>query len=126
MNIRKKILLIEDEPNMIELVTMRLEANGYEVISAIDGEKGFIMAKSEGPDLIILDLMLPKLDGYKVCGMLKEDSRYQKIPIIILTGRAQKEDILLGEEVGCDAYIKKPFEPQMLLMKIEELIERGV
>ena len=106
---KKKILLVEDEKVLIETVTLRLEANGYEVIPAYDGFEGLEKAKKEKPDLIILDLMLPKMDGYKVCGLLKADTRYNKIPIIMFTARAQESDKKMGKEVGADAYITKPF-----------------
>jgi len=119
---KKKILLVEDEKVLMETVTLRLEDNGYEVISAYDGFKGLEKAKKEKPDLIILDLMLPKMDGYKVCGLLKADTRYNKIPIIMFTARAQESDKKMGKEVGADAYITKPFEPQALLAKINELL----
>ena len=80
--------------------------------------------EQEKPDLIILDLMLPKMDGYKVCGLLKNDARYARIPIILFTARAQEENVKMAEEVGADAYIMKPFEAQTLLGKIDELIKR--
>ncbi len=120
---KKKILLVEDEKVLIETVTLRLEAFGYEVISAYDGFEGLEKAKKEKPDLIILDLMLPKMDGYKVCGLLKADTRYNKIPIIMFTARAQESDKKMGKEVGADAYITKPFEPQALLEKIRYLLK---
>ena len=120
---KKKILLVEDEKVLMETVTLRLEDNGYEVISAYDGFKGLEKAKKEKPDLIILDLMLPKMDGYKVCGLLKADTRYNKIPIIMFTARAQESDKKMGKEVGADAYITKPFEPQALLEKIRHLLK---
>jgi DNA-binding response OmpR family regulator len=100
----------------------RLRANGYEVMSVGDGLTALEMAKREKPDLIILDLMLPKMDGYKVCALLKKDARYAKIPIILFTAKAQDEDKRVGEEAGADAYIVKPFEPQGLLTKIQELV----
>jgi len=118
----KKILIVDDEDGIVKLVKMYLEYNHYEVITAGDGQEGLDKAKSDGPDLIILDLMLPKINGYKVCGLLKKDSRYAKIPIILFTAKAQEKDIKLGEEVGADAYIIKPFEPEILLSKIKELI----
>ncbi len=121
---KKKILLVEDEKVLIETVTLRLEAFGYEVISAYDGFEGLEKAKKEKPDLIILDLMLPKMDGYKVCGLLKADTRYNKIPIIMFTARAQESDKKMGQDVGADAYITKPFEPQLLLEKIRELLKK--
>jgi len=122
---KKKILLVEDEKVLIETVTLRLEANGYEVISAYDGFAGLGKAKKEKPDLIILDLMLPKMDGYKVCGLLKADTRYNKIPIIMFTARAQESDKKMGKEVGADAYITKPFEPPVLLEKIRQLLKES-
>ena len=117
----KKILLVDDEAALVEMMKMRLEANGYEVISAYDGEEALEKAKKEGPDIIILDLMLPKLDGYKVCRLLKFDEKYKSIPIIMLTARAQKSDVEMGSKVGADAYITKPFEASILLGKIKEL-----
>lgn len=119
----KKILLVDDEPQILLLLESRLKANGYDVLSATDGLAALEMAKREKPDMIILDLMLPKMDGYKVCGLLKKDARYAKIPILLFTARAQEEDKKLGEEVGADAYVTKPFEPAVLLSKIQELLK---
>lgn len=119
----KKILLIEDEQDMVYAMALELEANKYEVITASDGLKGLEKAKKEKPDLIILDIMLPKMDGYKVCGLLKADTRYSKIPIIMFTAKAQEEDMRLGKEVYADAYVTKPFESKVLLGKIEELLK---
>jgi len=119
----KKILLVDDEKELVEMIKMRLEASGYEVIPAYDGQEALDKAKREKPDLIILDLMLPKMDGYKACGLLKADTRYNKIPIIMFTARAQDSDIKMGEEVGADAYITKPFETEILLGKIKELLK---
>lgn len=120
---KKRLLLVDDEKDLVETVKFRLEANNYEVLTADDGSEGLDKAKKEKPDLIILDLMLPKMDGYKVCGLLKADVRYNKIPIILFTARAQEEDIKLCKEVGAEAYITKPFEPQVLLSKIKELLK---
>ena len=121
-----KLLVIDDEIQLVEMVKMRLEANGHEVITAYDGQEGLEKAKSENPELIMCDIMMPKMDGYKVCGLLKNDSRYSKIPIILFTARAQKEDEELGREVGADAYITKPFEPPVLLAKIDELLKKSL
>lgn len=120
---KKRILVVDDEPDLVETLSFRLEASGYEVIKADDGQKGLDKARSEKPDLIILDLMLPKLDGYKVCRMLKFDEVYKNIPIILFTARAQEQDKKMGQDVGADGYITKPFEPQALLAKIQELIK---
>lgn len=119
----KKILLVDDEKDLVETLTLRLKASGYEVIPAYDGQEALDKAKSEKPDLIILDLMLPKMDGYKVCGLLKADARYKKIPIVMFTARAQESDRDIGMEVGADGYITKPFEAKALLGKIEELLK---
>lgn len=118
----KKILIVDDEIQLVEMVRIRLEAAGYEVIAAYDGQEGLDKAKKDKPDLIILDLMLPKMDGYKVCGLLKNDSRYSKIPIIMFTARAQEDDMKLGKELGAEEYLTKPFEPALLLDKIKELL----
>jgi len=120
--VNKRILIIDDEEQLVEMVKMRLEAAGYSVLCAFDGKEGIEKAKREKPDLIILDLMLPKMDGYKICGLLKSDARYNKIPIVMFTARAQDEDIGLGRELGVDAYIIKPFDPKLLLGKIKELL----
>ena len=119
----KRILLVEDEKDLVKAVTFRLQTNGYEIITAYDGQEGLDKARKEKPDLVILDLMLPKMDGYKVCGLLKSDARYNKIPIIMFTARAQESDKKMGEDVGADVYITKPFEPQALLAKIKELLK---
>ena len=120
---KKKILVVEDEKDMVYAVTLELETAGYEVITAFDGKEGLEKARKESPDLIILDLMLPKMDGYKVCGLLKADRRYNRIPIIMFTARAQDSDMKMGEEAGTDAYITKPFDPQVLLKKARELLK---
>lgn len=116
--------MVDDEADARSVVRSRLEAAGYECLEAQDGLEGLAKARQAEPDLVILDLMLPKMDGYKVCGLLKKDSRYAKIPIILFTAKAQEEDRKLGAEVGADAYLTKPFEPQILLAKIQELVEK--
>ena len=120
---KNRILVVEDQAAIVDMVKMRLEANNYEVITAADGQEGLDKARKENPNLIILDIMLPKMDGYKVCKLLKADPRYKKIPIIISTGRTQQELKKLGKEVGADAYISKPFEAKLLLSKIKILLE---
>jgi len=121
---KAKLLIVDDEKDLVETLTFRLQANDYEVIKAFDGREGLDKAKKEKPDLIILDIMLPKMDGYKVCGLLKADARYSKIPIIMFTARAQGSDKKIGEDVGANAYITKPFDSQVLLSKITELIAK--
>ncbi|MFC1807454.1 response regulator transcription factor [Candidatus Omnitrophota bacterium] len=121
---KKRILLVEDEKDMAYAVSLQLEANDFDVIVAVDGHEGLDKAKKLKPDIIILDLMLPKMDGYKVCRLLKFDAKFKHIPIIMFTSRAQEADQKLGREVGADAYITKPFEPEVLLGKINELLGR--
>ena len=115
---KTRILLVDDEPNIVKMVAMRLEYEGFEVIIARDGEEAIKMAQGQEPDLIILDVMLPKLSGFEVCRWLKKDLRYQKIPIVMLTARAQESDEEFGYECGTDAYLRKPFRAQELLETI--------
>ncbi|MDD5691834.1 MAG: response regulator [Candidatus Omnitrophica bacterium] len=122
-NNKKKILVIDDESDLVEMLSIRLEANNYRVIAASDGQEGLDKARAESPDLIILDLMLPKLDGYQVCRMLKSDEKYKQIPIVIFTARAQESDVKAGMDAGADAYITKPFDPAILLGKVSQLLE---
>ena len=118
----KKILIVDDEEDIAFSMARRLTAAGYEVICAEDGVEGLKRAQTEGPDLIVLDLMLPKMDGYKVCRLLKFDERYKRIPILMLSARGQQEDIALGRETGAEAYLTKPCEAGELLAKIQELL----
>lgn len=124
MDYKPRILIIEDEKVMVEALRLRLEANGYEVLTSNDGVEGLIKARAEKPDLIILDVMLPAMDGLKICRMLKFDSRYHKIPIVMFTARTQESDILKGKEVGANAYVKKPFKSEELLKVISDLLEK--
>jgi DNA-binding response OmpR family regulator len=119
----KRILIVDDEEDIVKLVKTYLEYHRYEVITASDGQEGLEKVKTGKPDLIVLDLMLPKINGYKVCGLLKKDTRYAKIPVVMFTAKAQEEDVKLGQEVGADAYITKPYEPEILLAKIKELLK---
>lgn len=119
----KRILIVDDTEEIVNLVKMYLEHYHYEVITAYDGQEGLEKARTDKPDLIILDLMLPKMNGYKICGLLKRDTKYAKIPIILFTAKTQEKDMELGKEVGANAYVTKPFEPEVLLSKIKELIK---
>jgi len=123
---KKKILVVEDEAELTRAIQIRLEEAGYEVLIAYDGQAALENARAENPDLIVLDLMLPKMDGFKVCRMLKFDENYKKIPVVMLTARAQEKDEDLGYEVGADAFITKPFKYRVLLAKIAELLGDSV
>ncbi|PIS31362.1 two-component system response regulator [Candidatus Saganbacteria bacterium CG08_land_8_20_14_0_20_45_16] len=109
---------------MREAIKLRLEANQFEVITAADGSEGLSKARTEKPNLIILDIMLPKLDGFRLCRMLKFDENYKNIPVIILTAKTQKTDINRGKEMGAEAYITKPFKSEELLAEINELLAK--
>ncbi|MEO0097674.1 MAG: response regulator [candidate division WOR-3 bacterium] len=118
-----KILLVEDEENLRELLKYQLENAGYQVITASDGLEALNLARQHKVDLIILDLMLPKLDGYTVCRLLKFSEQYRKIPLIMATARTNPEDKERGLEMGADFYLTKPLNSQELLNKIKELLK---
>ena len=115
----KKILVVDDEPDLVETVQFSLETEGYHVLAAYNGEDGLNQARKDSPDMIILDLMLPKLDGYKVCRLLKFDEKYKHIPILMLTAKAQEKDKILGKETGADDYMTKPFDIDQLMEKVK-------
>ncbi len=118
----KKIVLVDDEPEILKTTEVFLKSEGFTVIAASDGMEALEKIKKEKPDLVILDIMLPKLDGYKVCRMLKFDQSYKDMPIIIFTARTQEADKKMARDLKADAYITKPFQPQVLLEKIKELL----
>ncbi len=120
----KKILIVDDEVDLVETVRFPLEMEGYHVLVSYNGEDALNQARKENPDLILLDLMLPKLDGYKVCRLLKFDERYKHIPILMLTAKTQEKDKVLGMETGADEYITKPFEMDYLLKKVKEYLSK--
>ncbi len=122
---RKKIVVVDDEVPIARMLKIRLEANGYNVFMAHDGKTGLDLVHQVVPNLILLDLVLPVIDGFKVCRMLKFDNNYKNIPIIMLTARSADESRNLGRQLGANAYMTKPFEPQVLLKKIEELIGKA-
>jgi len=117
-SIKKKILIVDDEPDIVETLKFLVESEGFESITALDGEDALRKAKEEAPDIVILDVMLPKINGYKVCRLLKFDNKYKHIPILMVTARSQEEDKVIGEETGADEYITKPFDINNLLEKI--------
>ena len=118
----KKILIVEDEKDMVTGLKFNLEARDYTVIVAYDGETGYQKALSEKPDLVILDIMLPKLNGYEVCKRLKKE--IPDLPIIMLTAKSQESEIVTGLELGADDYITKPFSVLELLARIKALFRR--
>ena len=119
-------LLVDDEPSIIKMVGKRLEVSGYEVVTASDGEDGLTKARLGRPDVVILDLMLPKMNGMEVCATLKQDHAYKHIPVIIFTARRQEMDEKLCRECGADAYITKAQQSKALLEQVEALLGRLV
>jgi DNA-binding response OmpR family regulator len=120
----KKILVVDDEPDVASLLTLMLKSQGYTVINAVDGQEALEKARGEAPDLILLDVMLPRMDGYKVARMLKFDENYSHIPIIMLTAKIQERDKATGLEMGVNDYMTKPFDTAVLLAKIKERLEK--
>jgi len=114
-NMGKKILLVDDEKDFAQFLKLNLETHGYEAEAAYDGEQAIDKVRKEKPDLIILDIMLPKIDGYRVCNMLRNEYEYKNIPVIMLTTRSETGDIAAGMEMGAVSYISKPFRLDALL-----------
>lgn len=119
-----KILVVDDEEDITTALSIRLKSLGYEVITAVDGLQALDLARKEHPDLILLDIMLPKLDGYKVCRMLKFDEKYKDIPIIMVTAKGADSEKQTGQDVGADAYFTKPIKTDLLIAKIKEILDK--
>jgi DNA-binding response OmpR family regulator len=117
-----RVLVVDDDQSLAKILLRRLEAEGYEVENVSDGFSALEKVRRERPQLIILDILLPEVDGYKVCRILKLDATSKDIPVIILTVRTQEEDRKKGLEMGADAYMGKPYEDQELLSMIEKLL----
>ena len=121
---KKRALIVDDEPDIVESIKFNLEFENIECIEALDGEDGLSKARKENPDVIILDIMLPKINGYKISRLLKFDELYKDIPIIMLTARTQQTDIELGQETGADEYVTKPFDMDMLVALVKKYLNR--
>ena len=122
METRKKIVLVDDDTVELNVLRIRFEVEGYSTITASDGEEGLKKIKQEKPDLVILDLMLPKINGYELCRMLKFDDPYKKIPVIILSGLERQQEREKAVQAGADAYFVKPPDMGLLLFKIKEFL----
>jgi len=118
----KRLLLVDDDEELRQALQLRFESSGFQVITAADGLEALRKGRTEHPHLIILDLMLPNLNGYEVCRLLKFDQKFHHIPIILCTARSRQEDLVMGESVGADAYVTKPFDGKALIAKAEALI----
>ncbi len=118
----RKILIVDDEPYILNILDFSLDAEGYRVLQASDGEEAMRMAQDQIPDLVIMDVMRPRQDGFETCKRLKEDLRTAGIPVVLLTARNSREDRSRGEEVHADGYITKPFSPQRLLDTVQDFL----
>ena len=123
--VRPKVLVVDDEPEAVELLEFNLSQAGYAVVAASDGAEALKKARAVLPSLIVLDLMLPEIDGLEVCKMLRRDPATAGIPIIMLTARAAEIDRILGLELGADDYITKPFSPRELVLRVKKVLQRG-
>ena len=123
---KPRILVVDDEPEAVELVEFNLKQSGYTVTTAADGAEALKKARSQTPDLIVLDVMLPEMDGFEICKALRLDPATLRIPIIMLTAKAAEIDRVLGLELGADDYLTKPFSTRELLLRIKKILARGV
>jgi two-component system phosphate regulon response regulator PhoB len=123
--VKPKILVVDDEPEAVELVEFNLRQAGFDVVTADDGADALKKVRSSLPALVVLDLMLPEVDGLEVCKALRRDPATGKIPIVMVTARAAEVDRILGLELGADDYITKPFSPRELVLRVKKLLERG-
>ncbi len=119
----KKILIVDDEQDIVESLKFVLESADYICYCAYNGEDGLKLAKEIMPDLIILDVMMPKINGYKISRLLKYDNKYKNIPIFMITARSQEGDKLIGEETGANEYITKPFDLSEVVEKVKQYLE---
>ncbi|PIW66905.1 MAG: DNA-binding response regulator [Candidatus Omnitrophica bacterium CG12_big_fil_rev_8_21_14_0_65_43_15] len=122
---KQTILVVDDEKELAALVSLHMKMAGFEVLTAANGEKALELSREEKPDLIILDLMLPKIDGWQVCEQLRQDAVTKDIPVIMLTARTQIEDKLKGFEAGADDYVTKPFSPRELVARVKRVLARA-
>lgn len=118
------ILVVDDEEDIVELLNISLKREGYSVISADNGEKAIALTRSSKPDLIVLDLMLPGIDGLEVCKTLKSNQESSSIPVIMLTAKGEESDVVTGLEIGAEDYITKPFSPKILVARIRRILKR--
>jgi two-component system alkaline phosphatase synthesis response regulator PhoP len=121
-----KILVVDDEIYIVHILDFSLGMEGYEVVTALDGEQALEKVTSEKPDLIVLDIMMPKLDGYEVCKSIKANAATKNIPVILLSAKGRNVDQKMGFEVGADDYITKPFSPRKLVERINQLLGQTV
>ena len=122
---KERILIIEDDKHISKLVNYNLEKAGYDSTVVEDGEEALDILSKQGVDLIILDIMLPKMDGFEVCRIIKQESKFKNIPIIMLTAKGEEVDRIVGLELGADDYVVKPFSPRELVLRVKAILKRG-
>jgi len=122
---KERILVVDDEEDLLELVRYNLSKEGYQVICVASGEEAIEAARNQQPALIVLDLLLPNVDGLEVCRLLKNDSKTKHIPVVMLTAKSEEADMVAGLELGADDYVTKPFSPRVLLARIRAVLRRG-
>ena len=120
-----KILVVDDEPPIVRLMEFILARHGHQMLTAVNGEQALEMVREHKPDLVLLDIMMPRVDGYEVARILRADPQYARMPIIMLSAKAQEEDIQRGLEVGVDEYITKPFSPDHLVQVVDTHMGRN-
>lgn len=121
---KEKILIIEDDPDIVEMITYNLEKEGFNVVSSSNGEDAIDLLRIEHPNLVILDLMLPGLDGFEVCSSIRNTPETSHIPVIMLTAKSREIDKIAGFEIGADDYVTKPFSPKELIARIRAVLRR--
>lgn len=122
---KEKILVVEDDKHISKLIKYNLDKAGYDSVVAGDGEKALDILGKQGADLILLDIMLPKIDGFEVCRLIKQNPKLKDIPIIMLTAKGEEVDRIVGLELGADDYVVKPFSPRELALRIKAILKRG-
>ncbi len=123
---KRKLIIIEDEPDILEVLHYNLKRDGHEVFIATDGITGLSLIKREKPDLVLLDLMLPGMDGLEICSAVKNDPSTQNIFIIMLTAKSEESDVVLGLGVGADDYVAKPFSPKEVTARVTAILRRSI
>lgn len=122
---KKRIVVIEDEPDILEIISYNLEREGFDVACALDGAEGLALIRDSLPDLVLLDLMLPGMDGLDICRCLKADERTQSIPVIMVSAKGEESDLVLGLGIGADDYVPKPFSPKVLIARVRAVLRRA-
>ena len=122
--VRLRVLVVDDEPDILELIGYNLARHNFDMTGVASGEEAFVSVRNSLPDLVVLDLMLPGIDGLEVCRRLKSDNRTAAVPVIILSAKGEEADVVVGLELGADDYLTKPFSPRVLMARIKAVLRR--